>query len=449
MKRLLLPLVLACAPLAASAEPPPNLVFVMADDLGWADVAFHEGAVPTPRLDRLRAEGVELARHYVAPVCSPTRAGLMTGRCWSRFGVTTPTNERALPPDTLTLPRALKAAGYETCLVGKWHLGSRPDQGPHHYGFDHGYGSLAGGVGPYNHFYKEGPHVVTWHRMGELVEEEGHVTDLITDEALAWIEGKGKERPFFLYVPYTAVHLPVKEPRKWLDQVPPSIEGEVARHYAACVLHLDDSVGRLLDAIDGAGLGSRTLFVFTSDNGGSTAENNDTKYPADDYPQGRLPGSNHPWRGQKGSLYEGGVRVPTLARWSGRLPAGTVCEEAVHVIDWMPTFCALAGAEAPRDANWDGRDIFAAIAGEAALPERVLYSAGPSFRSRAVWRGGWKLLELLGGEGREAKYELYHLGEDPGEGDDRAAREPDLVAELKAALDAISSADRDAVAAKD
>jgi arylsulfatase A-like enzyme len=143
MRALFFLLLLSLAPAAA---PRPNIVFILADDLGWADVGFHGGRAPTPNLDRLAREGLELTRHYVAPVCTPTRTGLLSGRCWSRFGVTSPQNERALPPDTVTLPRALKAAGYATCLTGKWHLGSSPESGPNTYGFDHSYGSLAGGV---------------------------------------------------------------------------------------------------------------------------------------------------------------------------------------------------------------------------------------------------------------------------------------------------------------
>ena len=141
---------------AAEASQKPNLVFIMADDLGWADLAFHKGNAPTPNLDKLAREGVELTQHYVAPVCSPTRTGLMTGRFWSRFNVTTPQNERALPWKTVTLPRALKTVGYDTCITGKWHLGSKTEWGPNHFGFDHSYGSLAGGVGPWNHAYKQG-----------------------------------------------------------------------------------------------------------------------------------------------------------------------------------------------------------------------------------------------------------------------------------------------------
>ncbi len=451
MKRiLLLSLCLLPALLAgsASAETRPNFVFIIADDLGWADVAFHGGAAPTPHLDRLRTEGVALSRHYVAPVCSPTRAGLLTGRCWSRFGVTTPTNERALPAETLTLPRALKAAGYDTCLTGKWHLGSLPEQGPNHYGFDHAYGSLAGGVGPYDHHYKQGPWTKTWHRNGGLLDDPGHVTDLIAAEAVKWIGERG-EAPFFLYVPFTAVHLPVKEPQEWLERVPPGIVGEVARHYAACVMHLDDAVGRIVAAVDGAGRGGRTLIVFTSDNGGSTAENNDTKYPPDDYPRGKLPGSNIPWRGQKGNLYEGGVRVPTLARWKGVLPAGEVCDAPLHITDWMPTFCALAGYEGAGDPKWDGVDVFAAIAGKEVLPERTLYSAGPGFRGRAVWRGDWKLIVTAALGEKPEQTELYRLGDDPAETMDLSPSQPGKVAELRAALDEAAAADRDAVAPKD
>jgi arylsulfatase I/J len=258
-------IVTICSELEAQETPParPNIVFVMADDLGWADVAFHDGNAPTPHLDQLAREGLELTEHYVAPVCSPTRAGLLTGRCWSRFAVTTPTNERGLPWDTVTLATALGARGYDTCLIGKWHLGSKSEWGPNRFGFDHSYGSLAGGVTPWSHRYKKGQYSVTWHRNGKFLEESGHVTDLLTNEAVKWIADRG-DAPFFLYLPFTAVHLPLNEPRSWLDKVPESITGEVPRHYAACVMHLDDSVGRVLKALEKAGVREDTLFVFTS-----------------------------------------------------------------------------------------------------------------------------------------------------------------------------------------
>ena len=333
----------------------PNIVFIIADDLGWADVGFHGGNAPTPNLDKLARESLELTQHYVAPVCSPTRVGLLTGRCWSRFGVTTPTNSLPLPKDTATLPKALKSAGYETCLIGKWHLGSKPEWGPNHYGFDHSYGSLAGGITAWSHLYKKGQYSVTWHRNHELIEEKGHVTDLLTDEAVKWIESR-KDKPFFLYVPYTAVHLPVNEPKEWVDQVPASIQSTIGRHYAACIMHLDHSVGRILDALEKKGFRQNTLFLFTSDNGGSTATNNTQPYPKDDSPSGRIPTNNSPFRGQKGQVYEGGIRVPTLVSWPGTVPAGKD-PTPVFIADWMPTFLSFAKYKPKQDLKWDGFDL--------------------------------------------------------------------------------------------
>lgn len=433
-------LLVATAPL--SAESPPNIVFIMADDLGWADVAFHRGNAPTPHLDRLAEQGVELLQHYVAPVCSPTRTGLMTGRCWSRFGVTNPQNERALPWDTLTLPRALKEAGYETCLAGKWHLGSKPEWGPNHYGFDHSFGSLAGGVGPWNHFYKQGPYTQTWHRDEHLLTENGHVTDLITEEAIDWINGRS-DKPFFLYVPFTAVHLPVKEPAEWLKRVPSEIQGDVPRHYAACIMHLDDAVGRIVAALDKAGKRDNTLLVFTSDNGGSTAENNGQSYPPDDYPNGHLTGNNKLLRGKKGELYEGGIRVPTIVSFPGRLKPGRVSAPA-QIIDWMPTFCHLANFTPTQDPKWDGRDLWLQLEGRAAPSPRTLYWVAPGFRASAVRVGDWKL--IVHQEKDAVKRELFNLADDPNETTDLASRMPDRVAELTAQLEAMSQADRDAVA---
>lgn len=439
----------ASAPLRGA---PPNFVFIMADDLGWADVGFHGGVAPTPRLDRLAQENRELTQHYVAPVCSPTRAGLLTGRYWSRFDVTSPQNTRALPWNVVTLPRVLKEAGYDTCLAGKWHLGSRPEWGPGRFGFDHSYGSLAGGVGPWTHFYKRGPYSRTWHRNGELLAEPGHVTDLITAEAVRWI-GSRSQRPFFLYVPFTAVHLPVDEPAVWLDRVPPNVVGDVPRHYVACIMHLDDAVGRIVDALDEAGHRENTLLVFTSDNGGSTASNNDQRYPDGDYPEGPLPGDNRPLRGRKGQLYEGGIRVPTIASWPGRLPAGP-CDVPLHITDWAPTFCAAAQTSpaqtsephslAAGELAWDGADVGPILAGRAPEADRPLYWVAPNYRARAVRLGDWKL--ILSGDDARPRAELFNLAADPGEAENLAASMPEKVASLTATWRRLAAADgRDAV----
>lgn len=434
-------LLLLC-PLLNAAPSKPNIVFIIADDLGWADVAFHGGNAPTPHLDRLAREGMELTHHYVAPVCSPTRTGLMTGRCWSRFGVTTPQSTRALRWETVTLPRALKSVGYDTCLTGKWHLGSKPAWGPNHFGFDHSYGSLGGGVGPWDHHYKKGEFTETWHRDEKLLTETGHVTDLITKEACEWLTAR-KDAPFFLYVPFTAVHLPVKEPAQWLEKVPASITSDVARHYAACIMHLDDAVGQIVAALEKAGQRDQTLLIFTSDNGGSTAENNGQTYPADDYPPGPLPGNNKPLRDEKGSVYEGGTRVPCIINWPSKLKAGKH-DAPVQIIDWMPTFCALAGFKPQQDLKWDGINLWPQLAEGAVPPARTLYTVAPGFKSRSFRVGSLKL--VLHTKSKAETAELYDIDQDPGETTDLAAKLPERVAELQSALAEYAKADKDAVA---
>jgi arylsulfatase A-like enzyme len=431
-------------PVPAASASRPNIVFILADDLGWADVAFHGGNAPTPNLDRLVRTGLELTQHYSAATCSPTRAGLMTGRYWSRFGLLGPDNRRALPWDTVTLPRALKSVGYETALSGKWHLGSRSGEGPNHFGFDHSYGSLAGGVGPYDHFYKVGEFSRTWHRNESLITDTGHVTDLITREAVTWIAAR-KDAPFFLYVPFTAVHLPLKEPQRWLDQVPASITDEVARHYAASVMHLDDSVGQIVAALEKAGKRENTLLIFTSDNGGSTAGNADQSYPPDDYPKGRLPGNNAPLRGQKGDLYEGGIRVPAVMNWPGKIKPGKHVSP-MQIVDWMPALCAVAGYTPERELKWDGVNVWPRLTSAMESPPRLLYWATP--RGQAVRDGDMKLIVQASRPGTPPKVELFDLGRDPGETTDLAARMPDVVAKMKQKLAAISKADGDAKVTK-
>ena len=416
----------------------PNIVFIIADDLGWADVAFHGGNAPTPNLDKLASEGLELTQHYVAPVCSPTRAGFLTGRCWSRFGVTTPTNGLALPRETVTLAKALGSCGYETCLIGKWHLGSKPEWGPSHFGFDHSYGSLAGGVTAWSHRYKKGQFSVTWHRNGKLLKEEGHVTDLLADEAVNWIEARG-DKPFFVYVPFTAVHLPINEPKPWLDKVPDSITSEIGRHYAACVMHLDDAVGRILKALDEKGARKNTLVVFTSDNGGSTTTNNTQPYPPDDSPSGKLTANNGPLRGQKGMVYEGGTRVPTLISWPGKIAARQE-PTPVFIVDWMPTFCQLAGYEPNVDLRWDGTDLTALLLENTPLPERPIYIAGPRWRAVSLRIGNWKLVAS-----EEDRKELFQIANDPSEESNLADGEPQRLKAMLATLEEMRTDDNDSV----
>jgi arylsulfatase A-like enzyme len=353
----------------------------------------------------------------------------------------------ALPMETVTLASILRESGYTTCITGKWHLGSETRWGPNHFGFDHSYGSLAGGVTPWSHFYKQGPHSVTWHRNEELLTETGHVTDLLTNEAVQWLEQQQKDQPFFLYVPFTAVHLPIREPATWLERVPLSIAGNVPRQYAACILHLDYSVGRIVEALEKTGQREKTLIVFTSDNGGSTAENNDKKYPNDECPSGRLTGNNLPLRGKKGELYEGGVRVPTIASWQSKIVAGSKSATPVHIVDWMPTFCTLAGVKQDTKAlKWDGQDIWTVLSGEEKLAPRPLYSAGTHFRSHSLRKGDWKLILFESKDSQQERAELYNITEDPSEKLNVASKEPERLQKMQQSLKAIAKNDRDSVA---
>jgi len=200
---------------AERAPPKPNILFLVADDLGWADVGWHAGKPKTPVMDKLVKEGVELDRHYVQPVCSPTRTALLSGRWTSRWGphVLSPTNLRAFPPGTTTLAVALKQCGYSTHLAGKWHLGSEPEWGPWNYGFDHSYGSLPGAVDPWTHEYRKGRWQKTWHRDGKRIDEEGNATELVAAEAEKWI--RTAKAPWLVYVPFHAVHIPVDTPPEY------------------------------------------------------------------------------------------------------------------------------------------------------------------------------------------------------------------------------------------
>jgi arylsulfatase A-like enzyme len=433
MRITLLLALLAFPAIALAQEAKPNIVLIMADDLGYGDVGFNGGPWKTPTLDQLAKQSVIMDQHYSLPVCSPTRSSLLTGRFNSRFGVLSPQNERAYPFDTVTIAAALKSIGYDTALIGKWHLGSLPEWGPQLFGFQFSYGSLAGGVTSWSRVYKRGPYSQTWHRNGKLIEEkEGHVTDLLTAEAVKFIETR-RDGPFLLYVPYTAVHLPIDEPKEWLDLYPGKSEGD--RQYGACVSHLDDGVGRILKALDRTKQRDNTIVLFISDNGGSSGtENNDPQY-AGIHPSFKIPAKNGRLRGKKGQLYEGGIRGPALIHWLGKLPAGKT-ETPIHVADWFPTFAARAGFQPKTDLKWDGRDIWPALLGKKMEP-RPIYLMGPG-QATALRHGDWMLLTMKG------KTELYNLADDPWQEKDLYNSHTERVRELQAMLQRVAQRDFDA-----
>jgi arylsulfatase A-like enzyme len=424
------------------SAPAPNILLFLADDLGWGDVGFHGGVNRTPVIDRLAESGVELAQHYVCPQCSPTRLSLLTGRYSSRFGVNAATNDQAMPLGTRTLASALKSRGYRTGLTGKWHLGSDFGCGPNRYGFDHSYGNMTGACHPWDHTYRAGKYERTWHRNGTRLDEKGHTTDLIYREAVRWLEERG-DRPWFLYVPFTAVHLPVDAPRQWIDlykdvrfDKDPVLD-ESKRRYAAMVSQMDDAIGRIVAAVDRRGRLEKTMVVFFSDNGSfALKEGAGGEYGGNPPLISYATGSNGPLRGEKSTTYEGGIRVPAFVYWPGRLKPRKIAAPTAAV-DWMPTFMGLAGIKPEEDPRWDGRDIFRLLAGEAARPgPRTIYTRYEDGMN-ALRDGDWKLVTLgsspwarglMPGEDRSPQ--LFNISEDPAETNNLARARPDILVRL-------------------
>ena len=320
----------------STANKKPNIVFILADDMGWADIGYHGSLIQTPNLDRLARDGVRLEGHYVMPTCTPTRVGLMTGHYPSRYGVVSPAYGKIFDDDTMTLPAVLRAGGYTTHISGKWHMGSPPQCTPRKYGFDSSYGYFHGQIDPYTHRYKTGER--SWHRNDEYLDEPGHATDLITDEAVRVIESR-QDKPFFLYVAYSVPHYPLDEPDEWTSRYEGKIAERSRRWLAGSLTHMDHGIGRIVATLDRQGLREDTLIVFVSDNGGQKSWHSDVQYLGRyaDKPHTVL-GDNKPLRGWKGDVYEGGIRVPAFVNWSGVLKPGQ-CDAPIHIVDWMPTLC--------------------------------------------------------------------------------------------------------------
>jgi arylsulfatase A-like enzyme len=413
-----LPLVLATACHRTDATR-PNIVFILADDLGWNDVGYHGSEIATPVIDRMAAEGVRLESFYALPVCTPSRASLLTGRYAMRTGlqadVVRPWSTRALPLDERTLANALHDAGYQTWMTGKWHLGHHERALlPMQRGFDHHYGSYCGLIDYYTHERLGG---LDWHRDGKPLVEEGHTTNLIANESIEIIEKHSGEQPLFLYVSFNAPHAPLEPPRECAGMFP-EIASRERRAYAQQVACLDGAIGRILAAIDHADPSGNTLVVFASDNGGDT----------------RFGASNQPLRGGKSSLYEGGVRVPAIVRWPKHL-APRVVNEVVHIVDWYPTLLGLAHAPLAQPLPIDGRDAWPTIAkGKPSPHEEILINVEP--RVSALRRGEWKLVVDGHAPTKDddhadvQRMELYDLAHDPSEDHDLADKEPARVKEL-------------------
>jgi len=431
-------LALLCTVVSYGVEKaPPNIVLIVADDLGYCDSELYGcDAVPTPNLKRIADEGVLFTAGYVtSPVCSPSRAGLLTGRYQQRFGheFLPSDKSRGLPPGERTLADAMRSAGYATGIVGKWHLGVGEDFNPMHRGFDAFFGVAGWGSDYANPSRDDVKRIISareknrasnptpapaWERQGAAaimrgtspVREEEYLTDAFTREALAFID-QHKSHPFFLYMPYTAVHQPLQVTQKYYDRFP-HIEDESTRIYAAMTSSMDDSIGAILDALEGHGLEENTLVIFLSDNGAGVA----------DYC------SNEPLRLGKQTLFEGGVRVPFSMKWPGQIPEGITYEHPVSALDIFPTAMAAAGSNQLATKPGDGVDLMPYLMGStSARPHHELY-----WRSGANWairEGDWKL--IYAGN----RYWLYNLSEDIGERTNLAPERPDIVKKLESTYD--------------
>ena len=351
----------------------PNIVLIVSDDTGWHDVGWHGSEIKTPTLDRMARGGVELDSFYAYPTCSPTRASLLTGRPPSRFGILGPIAMRStlsLPKDTPTLAEHLRRSGYETAISGKWHLGLRPEVGPNEYGFTSSYGYLHGQIDQYTHYYKNGDR--SWHRNGEFIDEEGHATDLITDEAIAFIGGRrDTNRPFFLYVPFSVPHYPLQEDERWTAQYDGVIENESRRLFAASMTHMDDAVGRILAALEDGGIADNTIVVFLSDNGGQESWTPTFEYDGRFTPNDVL-GDNTPLRGWKGDLYEGGIRLPAVVFCPAQFSPRRV-DAPVIAWDIFPTLAEMAGVPVTDDMPVEGASVLSLLSGGTGPGDRVLY----------------------------------------------------------------------------
>ena len=423
-------------------ESKPNILLLVADDLGWHDVGFHGSAIKTPTIDDLVETGAELTQFYVHPTCSPTRAALLTGRPASRFGILGPIagkSKQVLPVENETLAEILRNSGYATAITGKWHLGLRPENGPHMYGFEYTYGFLHGQIDQYTHRYKFGDR--TWHRNNEFIDEEGHATDLITNEAMQYIKNyRDKSKPFFLYVPYSVPHFPVQEEKKWLDIYKDTTTNESRRAFAASVTHMDYAISQLLKTLNDEKLRENTLVIFISDNGGQ--ENwidVSDQYGGRHGPNDRL-GDNRPLRDWKGSLYEGGIRVPAILNWPGRISKGKV-NDITSANDILPTMTYLTGNTLSPQAGVEGVNVWQAVYDGAPLGKRTIYLR--TKKQMALREGDWKLV-YSGKTFKNGTYELFNLANDPNETKDVSEANPTIVTTLlgkmkmHAELDAIN-----------
>ncbi len=417
--RCLLRLAFVCAlltPFLSSNAAQPNIVIFYADDLGWGELGCQGFTkdIPTPHIDSLAKNGLRFTNGYVAATyCSPSRAGLMTGRYPTRFGheFNTVANTVGLRSDQTTIATRLKTLGYATIAVGKWHLGNQPENRPTKRGFDEFYGTLNNT--PFFHPTNFIDSRIS-NDVREVTDDTFYTTDAYADRSLDWLE-KNKNKPWFLYLPFNAQHAPLQAPKKYLERFP-KITDEKRQLFAAMLASMDDAIGRVMGKIRALGQEENTLVFFIADNGGPTASTTS---------------QNGPLRGFKMTTFEGGPRVPFIAQWKGKIPAGKTYDLPVMNLDVLPTAIIAAGGKTDPSWQLDGVDLMPFLTGkQTSRPHQTLYwRYGPQW---AIRHGDLKLVVSKGGSGQP---ELYDLATDIGESKDLASAQPAKVKELQALWD--------------
>ncbi|MEL6255458.1 MAG: arylsulfatase [Bacteroidota bacterium] len=426
-----------------SQDQLPNVILIVADDMGWKDVGYHGSEINTPTLDRLSSEGVELNRFYVHPTCSPTRSSLMTGKAALRLGFLNPlgkNNVKGLPLSEKILPQYFKDAGYQTALVGKWHLGRfKKEYWPSNRGFDHFYGYLTGGIGHYDHVHGGG---LDWQRNGETLREEGYSTHLLTAEAIKLIEEKSEDQPLFLELCYAAPHLPNEAPAEAILPYK-ELKDENRKLHAAMVSEVDRGIQQIYEVLERDSLLANTIIWFTSDNGGLNA----SAVPAalktilkqmehvfgtplplefmEFFRQNMINGAadNSPFQRGKASIKEGGVRVPSFIYAPAYLASRQI-DDRITVNDVMPTLLSAIGIQDLGPSNMDGAnqwDFLSGKTGEAVKTSYIVHAID----AEAYYNDEWKLIITTDGV-----QELYQIFDDPTENNNVIAQYPQIAKEL-------------------
>ncbi len=441
-------LALTTASHAELPETRPNVIVFVADDLGWADPGFRGGPIETPSLDALAREGLEFERFYTTPICSPTRAALHTGRDPMRLGIAYNTimawHNNGVHPDERFMPEAFRDAGYQTAMIGKWHLGhAQQTYHPNERGYQHFYGHLHTEVGYFPPFAAQGGK--DFQENGKSIEAEGYESFILAKEAKRWIEARDRTKPFFLYMPFIAPHTPLDAPghlqakyAELEDDRPPArskftddsrrmsrmlMQPSARPMYAAVVDGMDQAIGQVLDTLTQEGIDENTIVLFMSDNGGAA------------YASGGA--NNAPFRGGKGETYEGGIRVVAMMRWPARIEPGAKAKDIISVMDVFPTLAGAAGIETGVERKLDGRNLWPALdSGERFALDRKLFFAAemtvPGTLMATVFDDEWKLVQRIVQTqlNTDVTNSLFRIADDPYERNNLAAAHPKLVADL-------------------